>query len=89
MSGLGLGNLLAATPLSFLWMKVIADTSTSEATLLRLFRYLGATDGAMRGAEQELRMWSRGGIHIDVPEERLHLLGISCRSGRGENRLLP
>jgi hypothetical protein len=50
----------------------------SEATLLRLFRYLGATDDAMREAERDLQRWSRGGIHIDVPEDRLSLLGVSC-----------
>ena len=51
----------------------------SETTLLRLFRYLGATDVALDGAERELRMWSRGGIHIDVPEDRLPLLKVSYR----------
>jgi hypothetical protein len=48
---------------------------SSEATLLRLFRYLGATPEAIEEAERCLRMWSRGGIHIDVPEDRLYLLG--------------
>ena len=51
----------------------------SEATLLRLFRYLGATDAAMEQAERELRMWSRGGIHIEVPEDRLALLRVSYK----------
>jgi hypothetical protein len=41
----------------------------------------GATDAALDGAERELRMWSRGGIHIDVPEDRLQMLGISCEVG--------
>ena len=45
-------------------------------TLLRLFRYLGASEDAMQEAERDLRRWSRGGIHIDVPEERLYLLSI-------------
>lgn len=48
----------------------------SEETLLRLFRYLGASEEAMREAENDLRRWSRGGIHIDVPEDRVGLLGI-------------
>jgi hypothetical protein len=30
----------------------------SEATLLRLFRYLGATEDAMRETENDLRRWS-------------------------------
>jgi hypothetical protein len=51
----------------------------SEETLLRLFRYLGASEDAMQEAERDLRRWSRGGIHIDVPEERLSLLGVVQR----------
>jgi hypothetical protein len=50
----------------------------SEATLVRLFRYLGATAEGIAGVEREIRMWSRGGIHIDVPEERLYLLRIAA-----------
>jgi hypothetical protein len=50
----------------------------SEETLLRLFRYLGASDDAMQEAERDLRRWSRGGIHIDVPEDRLRLLDIEA-----------
>jgi hypothetical protein len=53
----------------------------SEETMLRLFRYLGATDEAMEQAERELRMWSRGGIHIDVPSDRLYLLGMGNKAG--------
>jgi hypothetical protein len=49
----------------------------SEATLLRLFRYLGASEDAMREAERDPRRWSRG-IHIDVPEDRLRLLDIEA-----------
>lgn len=52
----------------------------SEDTLLRLFRYFGANENAMEQAERELRMWSRGGIHIDVPEERLPLLKVNYRA---------
>ncbi len=55
----------------------------SQETMLRLFRYLGATDAAMDQVEREIRMWSRGGVHIDVPADRLHLLGVdSARAGR-------
>jgi hypothetical protein len=43
----------------------------SEATLLRLFRYLGASEDAIQEAKLDLRRWGRGGIHIDVPEDRL------------------
>ena len=50
----------------------------SEETLLRLFRYLGASEEAMQEAENDLRRWSRGGIHIDVPEDRLRLLDIEA-----------
>jgi hypothetical protein len=48
----------------------------SEATLLRLFQFLGATPEALEDAKGNLRRWSRGGIHIDVPPERLYLLGV-------------
>ncbi len=51
-----------------------------EETLLRLFRFLGATEEAMEQAERELRMWSRGGIHIDVTEDRLPLLKVSYQA---------
>jgi predicted RNA polymerase sigma factor len=51
----------------------------SEATMLRLFRHLGASEDAMQEAERDLRRWSRGGIHIDVPEDRLYLLGVVQR----------
>ena len=50
----------------------------SEGTLLRLFRYLGASEDAMQEAERDLRRWSRGGIHIDMPEDRLSLLGVNA-----------
>ena len=50
----------------------------SEQTLMRLFAYLGATPAALEEAANDLRRWSRGGIHIDVPEDRLHLLGASA-----------
>ena len=43
----------------------------SEQTLMRLFAYLGATPAALEEAANDLRRWSRGGIHIDVPEDRL------------------
>jgi len=52
----------------------------SEATLMRLFKYLGATPESLDEAAGDLRRWSRGGIHIDVPEDRLHLLGVTGRS---------
>ena len=60
-----------------------------EATLLRSFRYLGATDVALEGAERELRMWSRGGIHIDVPEDRLALLKVSYKSAAAAQASIP
>ncbi len=59
----------------------------SEQTLIRLFAYLGATPEALDEAAGDLRRWSRGGIHIDVPEERLHLLGV--RSVHGATRNQP
>lgn len=51
-------------------------TVSSEATMLRLFRYLGATPEAMDHATRCLQMWARGGVHIDVPDDRLYLLGV-------------
>ena len=48
----------------------------SEQTLMRLFAYLGATPAALEEAAGDLRRWSRGGIHIDVPEGRLHSMGV-------------
>jgi hypothetical protein len=55
----------------------------SEQTLMRLFAYLGATPEALDEATGNLRRWSRGGIHIDVPEDRLHLLGVPEATNRG------
>ena len=43
---------------------------------MRLFAYLGATPEALAEAENDIRRWSRGGVHIDAPEERLHLLSV-------------
>lgn len=34
----------------------------SKETMLRLFRYLGATDSDMAEVEQELCQWNRGGV---------------------------
>jgi hypothetical protein len=48
----------------------------SEQTLMRLFAFLGATPEALEEAARDIKRWSRGGIHIDVPEDRLHLLGV-------------
>jgi hypothetical protein len=39
---------------------------------------LGTTPEALDEATGDLRRWSRGGIHIDVPEDRLHLLGMAA-----------
>lgn len=58
----------------------------SKETMLRLFRYLGADDAAMAEVEQELRMWNRGGVHLDVPAEKLRLLRVS-RSQAGGGRV--
>jgi hypothetical protein len=33
----------------------------------------------MAEAARDIKRWSRGGIHIDVPEERLYLLGVANR----------
>jgi hypothetical protein len=59
----------------------------SEQTLMRLFAFLGATPEALEEAARDLKRWSRGGIHIDVPDERLSLLGIS--TSRSEKGVLP
>lgn len=48
----------------------------SKGTLLRLLRYLGANDEDMTDVEQELRQWNRGGVHLDVPVEKLGLLRL-------------
>ena len=37
----------------------------------------------MQEAERDLRRWSRGGIHIDVPEDRQSLLGASLCAVHG------
>jgi hypothetical protein len=48
-----------------------------------------SNDGQETG---DLRRWSRGGIHIDVPEDRLYLLGASAwikillEAGRGSHK---
>ena len=47
--------------------------------MLRLFRYRGATVEGMSNVEREIRMLSRGGIHIEVPEDRLALLRVSYK----------
>jgi hypothetical protein len=51
----------------------------SEQTLRRLFAFLGATPAALEEAARDIKRWSRGGIHIDVPEDRLYLLGVVQR----------
>ena len=61
----------------------------SEQTLMRLFLYLGATPEALEGAANALRMWGRGGIHIDVQPDRLHILGVQSgesQQGRLDGR---
>lgn len=55
---------------------------SSEQTLVKLFRYLGATEEALAGAVNDLKQWSRGGIHIDVPEDRLRFIGVRSVSTR-------
>lgn len=52
----------------------------SEQTLMRIFVFLGATPEALEDAADALRMWGRGGIHIDVQPDRLYLLGIRSQT---------
>jgi hypothetical protein len=52
----------------------------SKETMLRLFRYLGATDANIEQVETEIRQWNRGSVHLDVPGDRLHIIGATGRA---------
>jgi hypothetical protein len=43
------------------------------------FRYLGAREADMAEVELDVRRWACSGVHIDVPEDRLHLIGATDR----------
>ena len=45
--------------------------------MLRLFRYLGATDADMEEVERDIRRWGRGSVHLDVAADKLHIIGAT------------
>ena len=49
----------------------------SEGTLYRLIAYVGGNEEQCR---EEMRKWGHGGTWADVPDDRLHLLGITSES---------
>jgi hypothetical protein len=60
----------ARTPISpFVTMK-------SYDTLLRLLRYVGATDGVIAEVERDHRRWGRGTVYVDLLPGRKNLLRI-------------
>jgi hypothetical protein len=60
----------ARTPISaFITMK-------SYDTLVRLLRYVGATDAVMAEVERDHRRWGRGTLHIEILPGRKNLLRI-------------
>lgn len=51
-------------------------TVHSEETLLRLLRYLGATEEELECVLYKLNQWSRGGVFLNLTSGRRNLLGI-------------
>jgi hypothetical protein len=48
----------------------------SWAVLLKVMRYLGATEEQIACFEDDNRRWSRGSVHIRLLPDRKNLLGI-------------
>ncbi len=47
-----------------------------QETMLWLFRYVGAGETAIRGAEQCIHSWGRGTVHIELAGGRRNLLRL-------------
>jgi hypothetical protein len=48
----------------------------SQGMLIRLLRYVGASDSDIAEVEEKIRRWSRGSIDIDLADGRRNLLKI-------------
>jgi hypothetical protein len=59
---------------------------TSQPALIKLFRYIGATDDEIAQVEDDIRRWSRGSVHITLVPGRENLLRIRAPWNEG---LLP
>ena len=78
------------------WVHAIAEDASTpigeyvsvkdEATLIRLLRYVGATDADIDLVHEDIRRGSRGGIWIDLEPGRRNLLRIR-QPWSGEARL--
>jgi hypothetical protein len=49
---------------------------TDEATLIRLLRYVGATEENIEQVREDIRRWNRGGVWIELTPGRKNLLRI-------------
>jgi hypothetical protein len=47
-----------------------------QATLIRLLRYVGASDAEIEEVHTRIRQWSRGGVFLDLAPGRRNLLKI-------------
>jgi hypothetical protein len=47
-----------------------------QATLIRLLRYVGATEENIEQAHEDIRRWNRGGVWIELAPGRKNLLRI-------------
>jgi hypothetical protein len=51
-------------------------TVRDQATLIRLLRYVGATDANIEEVHERIRKWSRGSVYVDLVPGRENLLRI-------------
>lgn len=47
-----------------------------DATLIRLLRYIGATEAEIAEAQQSIRQWHRGSVRVTLTPGRKNLLRI-------------
>jgi hypothetical protein len=51
-------------------------TMQNDATLLKLFRFIGAGEEEIAEVERDIKRWGRGSVWIDLTEPGGKLLGI-------------
>ena len=49
---------------------------SDQPTLIRLLRYVGATDAEIKEVDERIRQWSRGSVFISLAPGRRNLLRI-------------